>query len=404
MFKDYDKYLSASLRVYIFVLVCVFILKVVGFDYFGLKVDNVKLIEISNFFTNSLFFGDIYLLVSIYIQFYFYLCLVCEKRKLYIPSLIGTLLNYSIQLVLIEHFKMNVLYSILSISIMFIIPMIVNKKLIFKRQIKYVLLITLYQIISLLIRNISLNYEYGNFLVDSILNIDQLLMLAITYNIYFMKGDEIKCTVEQVVGLFLQMKKNFLNLPKKLQRNSSKFKELNDEEKYTLVVYFILSLIWNLFTVFVILFIAKLNDSIIECIFILISFWLSKRIFGKAFHLRSMLQCFIVSNITYYVLNRITTPIGISILIPIMLGTGLSYVTSKLVKKAYKPLYRGMPLDEFERSILKVTDKGSDKYNICYDYFINKENAVFLGRKYNYTDSGIRKIASRVNDKIKALN
>ena len=37
-------------------------------------------------------------------------------------------------------------------------------------------------------------------------------------------------------------------------------------------------------------------------------------------------------------------------------------------------------------------------------FFIKKENAIFLGRKYNYTEAGIRKITSRINDKIKALS
>jgi hypothetical protein len=116
-----------------------------------------------------------------------------------------------------------------------------------------------------------------------------------------------------------------------------------------------------------------------------------------------MAQCFIVSNLTYYFLNRITTPIGISVLIPIMLGVGLSYFTSKLVKKMYKPLYKGMPEDLFEETILKVADKDSDKYKICYDYFINKENALYLSGKYAYSEAGIRKIVNRINDKIKRL-
>ena len=80
----------------------------------------------------------------------------------------------------------------------------------------------------------------------------------------------------------------------------------------------------------------------------------------------------------------------------------MSYITSKFVR-TYKPLYRGMPVDEFDNTILKFVDKGSDKYNICYDFFIKKENAIFLGRKYNYTEAGIRKITSRINNSIKAL-
>ena len=49
MFKDYDKYISASLKIYTFLLVIIFILKIVGLDYFGLDVNNQFLINISNY-------------------------------------------------------------------------------------------------------------------------------------------------------------------------------------------------------------------------------------------------------------------------------------------------------------------------------------------------------------------
>ena len=404
MFKDYDKYLSASLKVYLFILVIVFILKLVGLDYFGLDVNNPLLIKISNFFTNSLFYGDIYLYVSLCIQFYFYLGLVTDKRKLYKETLISIAIFYTIQCLLVSYYKIDWLYSILSFLLFIIVPSLASKKIQIKKPIKYILIMLVYQFISLFIRNVGIGSNYGNFLVDSLLNIDQLLLLAITYNIHFMKGGTGLCTVEQEVSSSLQMKKNFSNLLKKLQENYSNFKQFNKQEKATIIIYSILSLIWNIFTLVVVLLIGKLNDSLIECIFIISSFWLSKRVFGKPFHLKSMLQCFVLSNITYYVLNRITTPLGISILIPIMLGVGLSYITSKLVKKTYKPLYKGMPKEDFESTITKVADKGSTKYNICYDFFIEKQNAIYLAYKYKYTEAGIRKITSRVNDNIKALN
>ena len=86
-----------------------------------------------------------------------------------------------------------------------------------------------------------------------------------------------------------------------------------------------------------------------------------------------------------------------------MLGVGLSYVTSKFVKKTYKPLYRGMPKDLFEETILQVTEKDSDKYKICYEFYIDKKSDLSLSYKYNYSVSGIRKIKDRINEKIKRL-
>ena len=46
MFKDYDKYLSTSLNVYVFVLLLVFIMKLVGMDYFGLDTSNPTIIKV----------------------------------------------------------------------------------------------------------------------------------------------------------------------------------------------------------------------------------------------------------------------------------------------------------------------------------------------------------------------
>jgi len=402
VFKDYNKYLSVSLKVYLFVLIIVFILKLVGLDYFGLDLNNPTLIKISNAISKT-HWGDLYNFITIYILIYFYLCLASNKAKLYISSLITTIVLFIFQCIMILIYKIDWIYPLFCLFIYLIVPIIIQKKITIKNSIKYVLIINIYQLVSLFIRNVGINENYNNFLIDSLLNIDQLLLLAITYNLHFMKGGKEICGVELVQLSSLLKKNHYSNLLKKLQKKYSQFKKLNKQQKATIIIYSILSLIWNTFTLVVVLYIGKLNDTFVECIFIITSFWLSKKVFGKPFHLKSMIQCFILSNLTYYILNRITTPTGISILIPIMLGVGLSYITSKFVK-TYKPLYKGMPEELFENTITKVVDKDSTKYKICYDFFIKKENAVYLGRRYNYAESGIRKITSRVNDDIKALN
>ncbi|MBQ9854110.1 MAG: accessory gene regulator B family protein [Bacilli bacterium] len=399
MFKDYDKYLNASLKVYIFVLVLIFIMKLVGLDYFGLEVDNPTIVKINNFCLKYKI-DHVWQFITLYIQLYLYLCLVCKKKKLYSWALFGTVINILTQIIITKIEAIGILYVVVSFSIMFIIPMIINKKISFLRQIFYLTLISVYQLISLFVRNIGINENYTNYVIDSLLNIDQIIMLMLTYIIVFKKGEKI-CLLE--AGYSSLKKINLKNLPKKLQENWRNFKKQDKVTKLTFIIYFILSLIWNIFTIITVLFAAMLNDTLIECIFILTSFWLSKREFGKAFHLSSMIQCFIVSNLTYYVLNRITTPLGISILIPIMLGVGLSYVTSKLVKETYKPLYKGMPKEVFENTILKVVDKDSHKYKICYDFYINGKSDLSISLKYNYSVAGIRKIKNRVNDKIKRL-
>ena len=400
MFKDYSKYLSTSLKVYLFVLVLVFILKLVGLDYFGLDISNPTIVKVDIFLqkTNLIYVLDF---LTLYLMFYFYISIVCDNKKTKIISLISSAFNILLQFILL---KLNIYqyYSILSILYMILLPSLICRKNKLLKSVVLVVVITIYQLLSLFIRNQTANELYNLKIIDMILNIDQLLLLLITYKVYFMKGVMEKC--QQEVGSSLQMKANLKKLPKKLQTNWLNFKKKPKKERLAISIYVAMSIIWNLLSLVVILLVARLNNTLIECIFILTSFWLSKKAFGKPFHLPSMAQCFVVSNLTYYGLNRITASLGISIFIPILLGVGLSYVTSKLVKKLYKPLYRGMPKELFDETILKVTDKNSEKYKICYDYFILKKSAINLSLKYNYSEVGIRKIKDRVNEQIKKLN
>lgn len=400
--KDFNKYLTTSLKVYIFVLACIFIMKLIGLDYFGLSVENNEIIKISDFLVKT-HIADLINCIVIFIQYYCYLCVVCDKKGMIVPAIIGAGVNIITQIILVYFCKMNNFYTIISILILIITPKIIDRKVKITKIIKYVLLLTIYQAVSLFIRNINVNNNFGNFIIDFVLNIDQLLLIIITYKIYFMKRDGKLCGLEQEAGFSLLKKIHLKRLPKQLQKNLHNFKAKPKQERITIVIYILLSALWNSLTVVIILIVAKLNGTLIECIFIASSFWLSKHSFGKPFHLASMTKCFILSNVSYYVLNRITTPLGISVFVPVLLGVGLSYATSKLVKKTYKALYKGMPKELFEETILKVADKNSQKYKICYEFYINGKSDLSLSFQYNYSIAGIRKIKSRINDEIRRL-
>lgn len=404
MFKDYGKYLFTSLKVYLFVLVIIFIMKLIELDYFGLDVNNEGIIFIDNLMKNPIIKNIVFFSM---IMIYQYLMIGMVSNKNIIKP---TLYSIPFTFIFNGYIKPNIPFAyittIIEILYLFLLFCIINgiDKNKIKNFFKMFLLTFLLQAISKITRYNSTPYYINSISINILLNLDYMIMMIISYKIYKLKGEMTLCQIFQVeVGSYLPKKQRLLNLLTKLQKNLHNFKKLDKETKLTYIIYFILSLFWNVLTIIIVLLVAKLNHTLVECLFILTSFWLSKKTFGKAFHLSSMAQCFIVSNLTYYTLNRITTPLGISIVIPIMLGVGLSYVTSKLVKKTYKPLYKGMSKELFEETILKVVDKDSVKYKICYDYFINKKSALYLAGKYNYTEAGIRKIKDRINDKIKEL-
>ncbi len=407
MFKDYDKYLSTSLKVYIFVLLCVFIMKIVGLDYFGLDVNNPTMVIINEFclkYKLDIISSILICFITVYIMFS--LNVNDNSKRSYIYILMTFPLTFAIKYS--GHYLNATVYFIIQFIYLLILISIYKKKFnkdIFIKYIKIYIFLAIIQLISTVCRNQNFNYVEYNFVVFILMNFDYLMMMIIAHKIYFMEGGKVCYHYQEAEAGFSSLKKiNLKQLLKRLQKNLHKFKQLPKEEKLSISIYIFLSLIWNTCTIILIFIIAQLNHTFIECLFIVTSFWLSKRSFGKPFHLSSMLQCFVVSNLSYYVLNRITTPLGISIFVPILLGVGLSYVTSKLVKKTYKPLYKGMPKELFEETILKVTDKDSIKYKVCYDSYIRNKTDLSLSFEYNYSIPGIRKIKNRINDKIRELN
>ena len=394
-FKDYKVYLTTSLKLYLFVLIILVILKLVGVSYFKLDINNPALLKVNDFLSKYKI-DYVYQCLCLYFNFYLIKSITLKDYKFNLDVIVIPTINI-LMFFTLKSFHLEGFYQIMNITLLF--AYFIFKKAKLKRIIGVFLFNLFCQWFSIIIRNYNIQ-DYDNILLNAVMNIDYYIMLLILYSIEKQGG----VSLCQVVGSYSQKKKNLKISLKRLQRNFSNFKNQDKKYKAEFIIYFIMSLIWNIINVLIVLYVAMLNETFVECIFILSTFFISKHIFGKAFHLDSMSKCFVISNVTYYILNRITTPVGISIFVPIILGVGLSYFTSKLVRKVYKPLYKGMPEDLFNESILKVVDKDSDKYKICYDFYINKISALKLSRKYIYTEAGIRKIISRINSKIKELN
>ena len=127
----------------------------------------------------------------------------------------------------------------------------------------------------------------------------------------------------------------------------------------------------------------------ITIIFVIFAFLFNKGKFGKPLHLKSAFCCFIVSNISYYFVSRLTLPIGTSYLVPILIGVLISYYTSLIVKYTTKEIYKGISESEL-REICEI--KHLDKYKIDFlvDYYCNNMNYVQLHFKYRYSIDRLR--------------
>ena len=215
MFKDYDKYLSTSLKVYIFVLVIIFILKLVGLDYFGLDTNNVIINNIDKLFS-SIYSKRVIYFIGIVIYQYLMSSIICKNnsKKLKIFTLCTIPTTFLVQYIKLL-LNNNPISYLIEFGYLILICKLYDKKVRIIDIIKKLLVIFILQFISNFTRN-ERNIAYEtNFVKNLILNLDYFFMLLI-YQIIELKGG-ISC--QDLVGLFSQMKANLKQLPKRLQEN-----------------------------------------------------------------------------------------------------------------------------------------------------------------------------------------
>ena len=137
MFKDYKKYLSTTVNVYIFVLFFIFILKLVGLDYFGLDINNPIMKRLEGLFSN-LYVRDVFYFVFLLIYQYLMISVIMEdnsrKMKFYVASF--AIVTYFVQLAK-GYFMNNPLIGFsIELLYVFLIVTIYNQKVTRKYKIK----------------------------------------------------------------------------------------------------------------------------------------------------------------------------------------------------------------------------------------------------------------------------
>lgn len=406
--RDVGKVLSRTLFTYATILFVVFVLKLFGMEYFGLDVGN-KIINKINDFILYWRLENIWYAITLYINGFVIMSITCNDNSKLMKKFVLFCMPLFIMFQYLKTTYNNVsIFIILDLLYLFILSLcyikFIKKEKICKCNVRNYFLFTLttilFQFISLITRNVNITNE-NNFIIYCILDIDYLILLVMSYKLYFIKGG--KDLWVEVHSSFSDLLISLKELPEKFLTNYQESKPKKKEDELTYKIYLIFFWLYNFFTVAVVLFIATLNDTFIECIFILSSFWINKGVFGKPFHLKKASTCFVVSSLSYYVLNRLTWKIGVSFLIPIALGIALSYITSLLMARQENLyLHKGMSLDSFYNLITKVTNN-EEHIEICKMYYVDKQTNLKIALQFNYSEINIKKIKEKINKKIKEL-
>lgn len=412
MKKDIDKLLSRTLFTYFTILFVIFILKMFGLNYFGLDTGN-KIINKINDFILYWRLENVWYAITLYINGLVIMGITCndnsKKMKLFV---LGCTPLFVVFQLLKTHYNNVPIFIILDLLYLFILSLcyikFIKREKVHRYNISnyfiFTLISILFQFISLITRNMTIqsqSLQVDNFIVNIIINFDYIMLLIMSYRLYFMRGGNSLWVMvhSSFSDLLISLKK----LPRKFLTSYQNSKPKKQEDKLAYKIYIVLFWLYNFFTVLVVLFIATLNDTFIECIFILSSFWINKGVFGKPFHLKKASTCFIVSSLSYYILNRLTWKVGISFLIPIVLGIALSYITSLfMARRENLYLYRGMPLDKFYELITRVTNN-LVHIDICKRFYVDRESITKIALQVGYSESRIKQIKGDTVKEIKEL-
>lgn len=404
MKKDLDKILSSTLKTYFIILIGIVVVKLFGFDYFGLDTSNEIIIMIDNFI-KTFHLELVWYAITLYIYQYVIFSITCvdnsKTMKLY--TLYTLPIAITIQL-LKTQINAPYLFAIIDLLWLFMFSILyikmVKRNKIEKYNVSnywiYCVVNMIFQLLSMFIRNIEIVNSHG-IIISILLNFDYILLSIISYKLFFDMGG--KSLWDWVVSSFSHLRTLLRTLPTKLQKFYLNNKAKSRFDKISDCIYIPLFLLWNVFTLLVILFVATLNHTFVECIIIATSFWINKKTFGKPFHMKTALSCFMVSNLTYYCLNRITIPNGISLIVSISLGILLCYITSKFVKS--KKLYRGMSIEEYDKVVLPSYSINSIYYEIGKLFYVERYSEQWIANKLSYSIPSIQKKKYELKNKVK---
>lgn len=406
MNKNFSKVCIRTILTYFVIISVIVLLKITDIDYFGIKYDNNMINKFAEFVVSHKL-ENIWYSITLYIYTYMILSVSCKdnSKQMKIYALIVTLVGIPFKF-FTNTIQNNYLRYLFEFAFLLIPPIIYNKSFkILKQIVLFLIINTIFQVITGFCKNVDVK-DFNEFITNVMFDIDYIIILILFYYYYF-ERKEVKDLWEMVAGYLLDLLRGFTQLPVlfleslkhliyglKKQLNTikkvlkSKTREKIDNIAF-LSVYYLLTLFWNVFTIILIIFIARINNVAITMLFVMFAFLFNKGKFGKALHLKSAFWCFVISNISYYFISRLTLPIGTSYLVPILIGVCMSYYTALLVKYMTKEIYKGITESEL-REICELKHLDKYKTEFLVDFYCNKMNYVQLHFKYKYSPDRLR--------------
>jgi uncharacterized protein (DUF433 family) len=319
------------------------------------------------------------------------------KKKLSFKALLLCAGVFSAEYAITSILAIDYLSFILDFVAFALVSILLTKK--FKITIEVIIvscLNILYQVISMITRDIFIGVATESFTTNLILNIDYYGLLVITILYFRKKGVHIyELVIQFIQWIIHDRRRKTKTFSIFLPKRNSKEKNVQQNVQEVEPGYVIFSIVLALFQILLVGFLCYLvKGTVWNFIFIFGSFVMLRFAFGKSWHAETVIWCTTVAILTFTMGTRLSLDVNISILSCVGVGFILAFILHILYFYRLKEDYSKLNKEDLGKALHYLD---ATEINILYDYYHRGNTSVEeIADKYGYNKMKIYRILNKI--------
>lgn len=331
--------------------------------------------------------------------------MLLKKDKLTLKEIGVVVLLYTPLFIMSMFPKIATIRFILETIMFFVLGKIIIKDKWWKVLLEVIsinFIIIIYQLITMLYKNINVKIKIDNFIVSYIVLIDYYTLILLTYLYIKKKGEYIYGQWSKFLVVLSNKRRN----EKCVQQSDVNLQKESVKKQSNEVGFTLFTLILSLFQFSLVFTLCYfINNTTWQFVIIFVTFCVLRAIFGKSYHCNTIIGCTSLSCLVFVIATKLSLPPYISTLCNVLIGLLIAYMMfimyyyDKHTNSKGITLSRGMSLEALTEmcSNLQLSDI---EFNILVDFYVKRKSLQNIAMKIGYSQINVSKIKSKAIKKI----
>lgn len=262
------------------------------------------------------------------------------------------------------------------------------------------IIIVVYQLLTMLYKNINIKIKVDNFLVDKIMMIDYYTMIILTYLLITKEGGYIYGRWNKLL-VVLSNKRRSKKSIRQIQSNLQEESVENSSKGFKL--FALMLAIFQFMLVFTLCYF--INSTTWQFVVIFASFCIMRAVFGKSYHANSIITCTTLSCVVFVIATRLSLPPYISTLCNVIIGLLVAYMMyvlyyfNKYTTSQGITISRGMSKEALDE-ILSNHNLNEIETKILTDYYVKRKSLQYIATSVGYSIDNVKKLKAKLLKRI----